>query len=261
MFKSIAVILLLAVSSYAIEFPINKKYYIKIENGEFTVFQFPFKIKKTFSSGFLISKDSKEIKKLEEEDKKNILTSDISKLKAPKPNKIIQIKQGNSSLTFLPKAAGTFNIVVWGYKKYPLMFDITVVNSKDKKKDNIDNYYKFIDYSENKKKAKEFESTSHEKVIVKLMRSIYNKKLPSGYKNKTTAQTFEDNSFAYIKNISYVGNRYTAEEWYIKNKTNKKISLYEEEFLVDGVYAIAFENNLLYPKTQTRMFIVKKTQN
>lgn len=259
MLKILISVLFFAVSSYAIEMPINEKYYISIANGNFTVFEFPFKIRKTFSSGFLISKDENEVKKIIQKEKKDtILTADIpNKRKMIKKNKIIQIKQGSKSLTFLPRTRGTFKIIVWGYKKYPIMFNIKVVKNNA----NLDSYYKFSDYSEDKKEVKKFESTSHEKVIVKLIRSIYNKKVPNGYKDKSVAERFEDKVFVYTKNTSYIGDRYMVEEWYIKNKTDKKILLYEEQFLKDGIYAISFENNLLLPKKQTRMFIVKKTNN
>lgn len=242
----------------AAELPINTKYSIVIENGEFTVFDFPFTIKKTFSSGFLIEGDAKEIKKLKKEDGKIVIDPRTREQKVIK-KKIIQIKQGKKTITFLPKARGSFKLIVWGYEKYPLMFDIKVVDRLQNKKKELEYYYKFLDYSESKSKAEKFETDPHEKVIVKLIRSIYNKKVPQGYKSTRYTQEFEDDVLHYVLNFSYIGNRYTVEEWVLQNKTSNDIKLYEEQFTKPNVYAVAFENDLLLKGKSTRLFIVRKT--
>lgn len=248
--------LLVCSSLYSVELPLDKKYEITIANGEFTVFEFPFDIKKTFSSGFLLNKSSDEIKKIKEKNSQ-IIIDPRTKKTIPKRNKAIQIKQGKSSITFLPKARGSFKIVIWGYKKYPVMFNIKVDN-KDKKKDELEYYYKFIDYSKSTSKAVKFETDPHEKVIVKLIRSIYQKKLPTGYKNIKYSQTFQDETFTYDMNYAYSGKRYRVEEWMITNNMENKIKLYEELFAKENVYAVAFENDLIKSGETTRVFIVRK---
>lgn len=259
MVKKIIVLAVMAVNFlYAVELPISNKYEISIENGEFTVFDFPFKIKKTFSSGFLIKNDSEKIKELKEEDSK-VVIDPRTKQPIVKKSKIIQIKQGKKSITFLPKARGSFKIIVWGYKKYPLMFDIKVIDKLENKKSEIQYYYKFLDYDAKKDEAKEFETGPHEKVIVKLLRSIYNKKLPSGYENTRYQKEFDDGILHYTLNFSYIGKAYTAEEWLIQNLTGKTLKLYEEQFSKKNVYAVAFENDLLLKDATTRLFIIRKS--
>lgn len=256
----LVMLVLLEVNSFAAELPIQEKYKIYIENGEFTVFDFPFKIKKTFSSGFLLSRNAQELKKIKKSSSAINIDPRTGK-QIIKKNKSIQIKQGNKSLTFLPKARGSFKIVVWGYEKYPLMFDIQVVDKLSyKKKAKLQYYYKFLDYQTNKKKAISFESDPHEKVIVKLIRSLYNNKVPSGYENVHKPKQFSDEVFSYNLNLNYVGVLYSGEEWYIKNDTNKNIKLYEEMFEKKGVYAIAFENDILNVGATTRMFIIRRTK-
>lgn len=255
--KKILLFALLAASLWSAELPIANKYKIVIENGEFTVFEFPFKIKKTFSSGFLLANNAKEIEEMKKENTQIVVDPRNRGKRAVKKNKIIQIKQGQKTLTFLPKARGSFKIVVWGYKKYPLMFDITVV--KKEKNKNMQYYYNFLDYSESQKKAESFETDPHEKVIVKLVRHIYNKKFPAGYNNVRKIKKFNDDVFDYTLNFSYIGRRYSVEEWLLQNKLNKKIKLYEELFLKEGVYAVAFENDLVGPGETVRMYIVRET--
>lgn len=251
-------ILVFSVSLQAVELPLNTKYQITIENGEFTVFEFPFEIKKTFSSGFLLNKDSDEIKKLKEENSK-IVIDPRTKQQVVKKDKIIQIKQGKKSITFLPKARGSFKIVIWGYKEYPLMFDMNVIDKLENDENEIQFYYKFLDYSKKEEKAKDFESVPHEKVIVKLLRAIYDKKIPSGYESVRRSQEFEDEVFSYLLNFSYVGKRYTVEEWLIQNKSQETIKLYEEQFIKKNVFGVSFESDLIEPLTTTRLFIVRKS--
>jgi len=258
MINKIFLLAALAVSVFSAQLPINSKYEISIENGEFTVFEFPFDIKKTFKSGFLLQKSAKEIQDMKDDENQIIIDPRTNKQTTHK-NEIIQIKQGKRSMTFLPKARGSFKLVIWGFK-YPIMFNIKVVDTKDKKSEmEIEYYYKFLDYSTNTKKATKFETDPHEKVIVKLIRATYNKKLPSGYKSSRSASEFADNFFNYTLNFSYTGKKYTSEEWLIENTTDQKIVLYEEQFTKDNVFGVAFENNIVEAGKTTRMYIVRKS--
>lgn len=251
-------IIALTASAFSAELPINSKYEISIENGEFTVFEFPFEIKKTFKSGFLLGKGSDEIQKLKDESNKLTIDPRTNKEISKKSN-VIQIKQGKHSITFLPKARGSFKLVIWGFK-YPIMFDINVVDTTNKKqKKEMEYYYKFLDYTKDIKKAAKFETDPHEKIIVKLIRATYNKKLPSGYKSARTTQEFADKYFNYTLNFSYIGKKYTSEEWLLENTTDKNITLYEEQFTKDNVFAVAFENNIVDAGKTTRMYIVRKS--
>jgi len=254
--RKILLFIFFTLSLWSAELPIASKYKIVIANGDFTVFEFPFKIKKTFSSGFLLAKNAKVIEKLKKENSE-IVVDPRNRGRIAKKNKSIQIKQGQKTLTFLPKARGNFKLVVWGYSKYPLMFDITVVEKEKKKK--LQYYYKFLDYSNNQKKEEKFETDPHEKVIVKLIRHMYNKEVPSGYNNVKKTKKFHDDVFSYTLNFSYIGRRYVVEEWLLRNDTNKKIKLYEELFLKQGVYAVAFENDLIGSGKTIRMYIVRAT--
>jgi len=259
MIKKIIIIAAIAVNFlHAVELPINSKYEISIENGEFTVFDFPFEIKKTFSSGFLLKADSDKIKALKDEESK-VVIDPRTKQPVVKKSKIIQIKQGKKTITFLPKARGSFKIIVWGYREYPLMFDIKVIDKLENKKSEIQYFYKFLDYATQEKKAQSFETDPHEKIIVKLLRSIYNKKLPSGYENTRYQKEFDDGILHYTLNFSYIGKAYTAEEWLVQNLTGKTLKLYEEQFEKENVYAVAFENDLLQKDATTRLFIIRKS--
>lgn len=252
----------------ALDMPIMNKQEVYLENGRFTVLEFPFEIKKTINSGFLAESSKSQTKenpeidsvKLPEENKASAKTK--AKGKAEKgatgsTGKPVEIKQGKRSLTLLPKMHGTFELVVWGYKKYPMMFTFHVVDNESE--EDTPYYYNFLDYDDDEEKAQTYEKTAHEKVIVQLVRSIYNNKLPTGYKNIGYTQKFTEagGQLSYKLNRSYVGSRYRVDEWLIENRSQEKgIKLYEEMFYSEGVYGISFENDLLKPKEQARMFIV-----
>ena len=265
--KKIVILLLISAltSLMALDMPILNKQEIYLENGKFTVMEFPFKIKKTINSGFLV-----ELKTAREEEYKGDSDIDSVMLPEDKPTattkkkkavitKIknpIEIKQGQMSLTLLPKKLGSFELIIWGYKKYPIMLTIHVVDIDSK--ESTPTYYNFLDYETDKEEAKSFEKTAHEKVIIKLVRAIYNNKLPTGYKSLGYSQDFTNASdvLLYKLNRAYIGNAYRVDEWVIRNIGDESVKLYEEAFYTEGVYGISFENDLLPGHQQTRMFVV-----
>ncbi|MHC3995639.1 hypothetical protein ACXWTF_12515 [Thiomicrolovo sp. ZZH C-3] len=253
----------MAVSASALDMPIHNKQDIYLENGAFTVLEFPFDIKKTVLGGFIGKRKVKEQTTLQKA-KDAVTNKKSGKTAATPPSepKPVNIKQGTRSLTILPKQVGHFELVVWGYNKYPIMltFHVAAPDAKGKMADGnkVENYFNFIDYQIDEQKAETFEQTAHEKVITLLIRAIYNDKLPSGYKRTQYSQLFDkDGDISHRLNRAFIGSRYRVDEYILKNNLQETLRLYEEMFAAENVYAVALENELLKAGEMGRVFIVR----
>lgn len=264
--KKLFLLISLIFSLYAEKIPITNSLELTIENKEFTILDFPFTIKNLTASKFIVTNN--EAHKMKKEsllnDTKvptvNINNPVVRKRKkkgvAPISNRksYLNIKKGVNNLTITPKKEGTFELIVWGYKKFPIILHIKVSNNK-----HLDNYLKFFSPETEEDKASNFESNPHEKVIQALIKSMYNNHLINGYKMELgNMKPIISYGFKLKLNRSMVGNRYKVEEWYIRNLTNKVVKLYAQMFYQSGIYGVSFENDLLQPYKATRVFIVRK---
>ncbi|WP_456470003.1 hypothetical protein [Caminibacter sp.] len=257
MFYTVVFLLFVFTHSQAKEIPINKVVNVVLPIGVPSIIEFPFEIKAVKATSFVykvkISEELNSLKPLDEknsEKKKNTKKTNALLSK----HKPILISRTKKVLTITPKKEGRMNLIVWGYK-YPIVLDI---KTKLMKTDGYDRYITFLDYSQDRRKAQKFESTSHEKVITKLIRYIYNNKIPQGYKYQAGTLDYTTNGIRLIQVKSLIGHNYKAEEWIVENKTKNSIILYPQMFYSNGIYAVSFENNKLNPNEKVRMFIVAK---
>jgi hypothetical protein len=267
--KKIILCMMFAVSLiFARKIPITNTLELEISNKDFTILDFPFKIQKLTASKFIVAKD--EVKKLKENTLLNdtkVPTVDINNpvIKPRNHTKIMQqnsksggkfyldIKKGVNNLTIFPKKKGNFELIVWGYEKFPIILYIKVVNKR-----NLDNYLKFSSPIIKKNVVDKFEANPHEKIIQALIKSMYNNHIINGYKMKVNGyRPIITNGLKLKLNRTMIGNRYQVEEWYIRNLTNKTVRLYPQMFYRRSIYGISFENNLLEPKKATRIFVVR----
>ncbi len=260
---------------FAKDMPISNKLKITIPYKSFVAFEFPFEIKDKDITPFVYVKKkvkSKKVKKNYDEYKKPSLnkTTNNDTLNLPKtPTKIqkkiiqkqkvkkippLSITVGKNIIKIYARELGHTELIIWGYKAYPIMLELEVVqNDKYANK-----YIKFLDYKTNENKAEIFESTYHERVLTKLIYALYNNKTPTGYKLKEDTKVFQLDFFKLVLIKELVGKRYIASEYLVANNSDKTLNLYEEMFSADGVYAISFENNNLNKHSNTRMFVVTR---
>ena len=222
-----------------------------------SIIEFPFDIKAVKATSFIYK-----VKITEE-------LSALTPMSAPNSSNTVKVKKNKNTTTFTrpiiisrtkrvititPKKEGRMSLIIWGYK-YPIILDIRtrLINTNQ-----YDRYITFLDYSQDKQKAIQFESTSHEKVITKLIKYIYNNKVPQGYQYEAGTLDYKTNGIRLIQIKSLIGNRYRAEEWIVENDTNNSIILYPEMFYNKNIYAISFDNNKLKSGERVKMFIVAK---
>jgi len=250
--------LLLLVNLYAKEIPIRKVVEINLPLGVPSIIDFPFIIKAVKATSFIYKVKKKNVDELD--DLQPLQTNNKQKKQKRKQPSIINtqrpilISRTKRIMTITPKKEGKMSLIIWGYK-YPIVLDI---RTKLMKNNEYDRYITFLDYSKDKEKAKVFESTSHEKVITKLIRYIYNNKVPQGYQYQAGTLEYKTNGLELMKIKSLIGYRYKVEEWVVENETKNSIILYPEMFYNNGIYAVTFENNKLKPKEKIRMFIVRQ---
>lgn len=240
--KKVLIFFTLSAILLSLDVPINKVVNLNIKIGEFSVVEFPFVVKGTNKATFL-----PHVRKVANGEK-----TSIKKIMSSSAPDSLVIKRGKNTFTFFPKKYGTLSLVIWGYSKHPIMLNINVVSN------DAAQYYKFIDYSQNIEEAGKFESTSHEKVIVKLIKHLFNNKIPSGYHSSFEGREYKLNGLNFVLTNSLIGKNYRADEWIVKNLGINNINLYEEMFYADGIYAISFEATRLKPLEKCRMFIIRK---
>jgi hypothetical protein len=253
----------------AVEMPINKSVTINAEIGQFMILEFPFEIKGINSASFIpkykVKKDGDEslldmVKSNDTEMLPPLVEQNQKVKKGETPKKInknqrsIDIKRGKNTLTLFPKKFGKLNMVVWGYN-HPIVVNIIIEEGEFPK------HISFTDFSNDKKQVQEFESVSHEKVIAKLMKNLFNHKVPAGYELRNGNKSFNIGDVYFNQTEQLLGLLYTGDSYVIENKSNEDIKLYEEMIYSDGIYAVAFENDLLYPKEKTRLFIVRRSDH
>lgn len=236
------------------EIPIKKVIEINLPIGVPSILDFPFNIEAVKATSFIYKIKLKE--QLNELQPVSSQNNAKHKKNTHLFNTIrpIIINRTKRVITITPKKEGRMSLIIWGYK-YPIVLDI---KTRLIKNNQYDRYITFLDYSQDKSKAIKFEGTSHEKVIVKLIRYIYNNKLPSGYNDKIGTLSYVTNGIRLIQIKSYIGNQYKVEEWVVKNLTDKDIILYPQMFYSNNIYAVTFENNNLKRFSAIRMFIVEK---
>lgn len=271
-FKIILISLLLVVNSFGKDVPLMKTMTVNIPNKEYSILEFPFKIidiqKKTFNYKMKVTKI---VKKSQVYDKNNI-TNKFKKNKSSKVLKagnVLNMKTGINVITFKPKYEGNFEIIVWGYTKFPVILKINIVESGSGNKT-----INFLDMVENNSDVDKFESNSHEKIIENISRHLYDdsyKSKPSGYESivkneEYNIEIIEDKKvIGVLKNTllrEIVGRGYLGQVWNVNLKNPKKenliIELYEELFDSDGIYGISLETYDIDSKNGTRVMIVRR---
>jgi hypothetical protein len=263
MIKYIAILSVLFGLAFGIELPVTHTSKIIIKKGEFSTISFPFEITHIEKSPFLskvslpgdVSADS--IINTEALLNANSLPQPkkAGAKKAPK-SASIRMKKSKRSLSLYPLKIGNTQLVVYGNGKFPMHVHIIVRNKAGA------DHFAFKNFGKTNKFDQEistrFEMVSHEKVISKLIKHVYNNKVPKGFTQSYVSKTYKRKGMRFKLKKKLVGSNYQVNEWIVKNTASGKVTLYEEMFYQEGVYAITFENNVLKKGEATRMFVVQR---
>lgn len=257
-------LLLVGTVLFAKEVPIVKQIEIKLPYKEFSVIEFPFEIKAHDFTPF-VSKVYIDTKQSTPKDDFAVpkMKGQAEQLnKKPAPKKITTIKKSNpmdvgagkNFIKIYPRKTGSTELLIWGYKDYPIMLKIEIVDSNE-----ADKYIKFIDYDRKTDLAEKYESAPHDRIIINLTKALYNNNVPSGYTLSTNKREVFGSGLKLVLTKQIDGKLYTGQEYMIENTSNKNTVLDTSMFRgQDGIYSITFSNDFIKPSEKTRMFVVKQ---
>ena len=278
---NIAILAIVVVQSVeAKDIPIVKKITLLMPLKEFTTIEFPFEIKgHDFTPFVSISSDEKEALTLPnlpplngkeqefalpslDEKKQNQNASSSKQPNVPAmpsssgAKKPVEWSKGKNFFKFYPRKVGETQVIIFGYEKYPIVINLKVVENKEGAEDST---YKFIDYDEHKEVASKFESANHDKIVVSITKALYNNEPPKGYDVNTKQGEFFNPPFRFRLIKEYQGKLYSGVEYLVTNEGAQNVSLDWDMFKGQkGVYGITFDKDVLIPKEQARLFVVKQ---
>lgn len=278
---NIAILAIVVVQSVeAKDIPIVKKITLLMPLKEFTTIEFPFEIKgHDFTPFVSIGSDEKEALTLPnlpplngkeqefalpslDEKKQNQNASSSKQPNVPAmpsssgAKKPVEWSKGKNFFKFYPRKVGETQLIIFGYEKYPIVINLKVVENKEGAEDST---YKFIDYDEHKEVASKFESSNHDKIVVSITKALYNNEPPKGYDVNTKQGEFFNPPFRFRLIKEYQGKLYSGVEYLVTNEGAQNVSLDWDMFKGQkGVYGITFDKDVLIPKEQARLFVVKQ---
>ena len=289
-------LLLLIIVSVAIEakeVPIMKTVTVNIPVKEYSILDFPFKVKDVQTKSFTYR--TKVTHKVKKSELKNIKKQGISlsrksldlnknTKKAIKSNDVLGFERGVNVLTFKPKYIGFAEMIIWGYEEFPIILKVNVVEPNK-----ADKYVKFVELIEKKKDVTKFESNAHEKIIEKITRYLYDenyKSKPSGYESIVRKDIYDvevlnnkKEVVAIVRNTlirEIIGRNYLGQVWNVnlvgfKKKTlfgmmedkfvvdeKLELNLYEEMFDEDGIFSVSLETYKITKDHGTRVMVVRR---
>ena len=256
---------ILCVGVWAMDLPVAETTRIEIGRGQFSTITFPFEIKHIEKSPF-VTKVSVPANASPDAviDSQALLNASAlpqpangKKIKAAAKNsKSIRMKRDRNSISIFPYKLGSTELVVMGHDKYDMHIKLIV-----KEKAGADHFH-FKDFTSRDTvdvaKTSRFEMVPHEKVISKLIKYVYNNKTPPGFTVTRVIKTYNRKGMRFKLHKKVVGETYQANEWIVKNTGKGTVTLYEEMFYIDGIYAITFDNNVLRRGESTRMIVVQR---
>jgi len=253
----IAFSLLTIVNAKIIPLVQNLEIYIPVK--ELSVIEFPFLIKEKKFTPFVYKVKLNKIGNKSDPLKSAVKLPKISSTNGFTIHQPVSVKniftRNKNFAQFYPRYEGSTEVIIWGYKKYPIL--LKLIATKDKKKTN--RYIKFIDYDKSFKVRKDFADLSHEKLCSRLIYLLYNNKVPGGFKVESEHKEYKSKNFDFILIKSIIGKYYSATEYKITNISDKKIKLNEPMFASAYTYAISIVNRDLNPNETTKIFVVTPT--
>lgn len=253
MLKILVLIVFSICLSFGKDMPIQQKLELKIPLKQSYVLEFPFKIdvKKTPFYGIKTQEKKEIIPKIVKPDIDGNVQVAIDK-KTDEP-KSFTLSSSENIIELFARKEGYTEVIVWGYSEFPIMIRIVAEENIEVE----DRYLRFIDYKTETKKAKEYESGPHEKVLIRLLKSLHDDKLPTGFKLEVENITYENDGLYYQLDKRITGYDYVAEMWVIQNLGKELVTLYDEMFAENNIYLVSIENTKIKEGEATRLFIIR----
>lgn len=267
---------------YALNVPLIKVISINIPKSNYSVVEFPFKIKDLQINSFVASVK----KKISVKDqapigtKKPVLNFSKSNNAGASSKPVIKkvnylnMTKGVNVLTFKPNTYGYSQMVVWGYKPYPIILTIHVV-----KQNKGYQFFKFVPVIQNSNRVQEFESMPHEKIIASIVKYLYARNInpkPPGYYDAVAHQTYTVDIYKHgnvvghlVSNLRWetIGRNYIGQVWLVNVIPNKNynkpiyVRLYSKMFAAKGIYAVSINRYTISPGRGTEVMIVRYNDN
>lgn len=278
-------------SLFSKEVPLLKVVSVNIPVGEYSVLDFPFEIVTLKAKTFKYKRNKTQLMSMPSNQstqliptkdgitlsKKNDNTGNkISSGSKSKPGKnVLGLEKGKNVIVFRPKHKGSTELIIWGYKDFPIMLKINVTDIADS-----DKHIKFVKILDDRKDVENFESKPHEKIIELITRHLYDesyKSKPAGYESIVRRAEYninvkdrDGNVIAILHNSlirEIVGRDYLGEVWNVNLIGNANIivpkglevnitgPLYGK---ADGIYGVSPEHNYVTSEHGTRVMIVRR---
>jgi len=194
---------------FAKEVPIMREIDINIPLKEYSIVEFPFKIKGVQFTTFTYKKKVKTIDGVEVDEKKEVEPINTKKkirlsrkekksqdkqkraLEMKEKKNLLGIERGDNVMTFKPKFLGKTEMIIWGYEDFPIVINLNVEKPK-----NADKFIQFKKPFNKRSQIKKFEANPHEQIIEKITKYLYTDKAkfkPSGYRDVVRKELYEIN--------------------------------------------------------------------
>ena len=164
-----------------------------------------------------------------------------------------EIKAKKNSLVIIP--TGNKNdkadLIVWSGEQNTFIISLT----NNGKKQITDFTYNGVGSFKTAKTAA-YETGRIDADIKKIIKTVKLKNNISGYSKVKIKRQFKTKTMLMQKDYIYNGSKYRVEEWYIKNRTPKKLFLDEATFYTKGIIAIDFEQRELKPRETIKMILI-----
>ena len=164
-----------------------------------------------------------------------------------------EIKAKRNSLVIIPTGAKNdrADLIVWSADQ-----NTFVISLKNNGKQQVFDFTYNGEASFKNAKTASYETGKIDADIKKIIKAVKLKNNISGYSKVKIKRQFKTKTMLMQKDYIYNGSKYRVEEWYIKNRTPKKLFLDEATFYTKGIIAIDFEQREVKPRETIKMILI-----
>lgn len=251
----VLIVFLSTLSLNAKDMAIQESLNITVPLKKTVILEFPFKIEVTKTPFYTKKKkEKKEIKIVTPSLDGNIQIKNPN-FKEKKTQKSFSLKSSDNIINIFSKKEGKTEFTIWGYK-HPIIISLDV--KKEDSETSFEKYYRFKNIETDRKKAIKFEAVPHERIVIKILKALYNNKVPKGYKVERASLKYQASGLNHTLEKRIVGYNYIGEVWAVRNIDKLPVNLYESKYLSNEIYLVSFEADMLKRNEITRLFIVRE---
>jgi len=282
MLKILVLIAINVVFLFSKELPMMQKIDLYMTVKGFSIVEFPFKIKDKKFGPFSYQREVKQktkpdTKKASKQDNEAKTKEDpLAGVKLPKSimaykkklnrrkkkmakagktplnsnNQPIKITSGDNFIQFYSKIEGKTELVVYGYKKYPMIINLIFTKNKM-----ANSFIRFTDIDDTFAKNP-LKGAIHDRICTQLIYDLYNNINPTGYKVSSPYHEYKQLGLKFVLVKELVGQSYKAVEYRVTNISGGNLSVKEPDYTSGNSYAVSILNRELKKDEATRLFIV-----